>query len=366
MKNRVFIAERGGKYLRAEITDVVKVVWNRIRDDVSECTIDIIFTSEECHYHIAEAEPVRDELVVIRNDGRVWEGPIIYHNLTKGSARLRARDVLFFTQRTVCKRKWQPSSILTSGRVPTVIQRANEIIDTEMRDWERAGINFVDHIVSYTDPGTAKTTRVTEAWSQYVWDDLEAMAARGGLDYTVVNRSLYLHDTHTFIGMGRTLTDHDFLDNLAIIKYGVELAVTSVTTDNLGKHGATSVEDEFYGPVELLAAAYDLNSSTDRITQEELDDQAERNIRSRYPVPAVVRVPEQVQMNPETVDELIDSFLIPGVGFPVRTQVTGKTYESVMKFDQLTVEEDAEGERVKVKISSAPVGSGFEEDVEVT
>jgi hypothetical protein len=359
VRNTVYLADRGGKYVLGQIDDAIRLMWSRVRDDVSEADIRVNFTSEKCRTLLSMADPVRHELVFERDGERVWEGPITYKNMSQGSALLKARDPLFFTQRTVCKRK-HSDRYKKGKKLRTVVERAEDIIRTEMPPLERAGANILDHIVTYKNANDAKTTRVTAAYSQYVWDDLEAMAARGGLDYTMVLRSLYLHDTHRFIGRGRTLTDSDFLGALSIITYGVELSIGSYATDNNGKKGFYIVDDDYYGPIELLASAYDLGETTDKVTVEELQDQALRNARKRYPAPTIILVPENVQVNPETVDELMP-FFIPGVAFNVQTQVTGETYEAEMKFDGLRVEESSEGEKVFVRITNAPIGSEDDE-----
>jgi hypothetical protein len=360
VRNAAYIAVRGGKHYLGQITDVVRIKWGRVRDDVSEAELLVNFESEECQRLVSEAEPCFHEIVIERDGQRVWEGPITYKRMERGQAELVARDPVFFMQRTVCKRKWSSAY----PNVESVIDRAERVIRKEMVPLEQAGANILDHIVTYKNPDDAKTARVSAAYSQYVYDDMEALAARGGLDYTMVLRSLYLHDTHYFIGQGRMLTDDDFLDSLSVITYGVELSVGSYATDNLGTKGAYIYADEYYGPIELLASAYEIGSTTDKITVKELEEQAERNARHRYPAPTVIRVPENVQMNPASVDELMPYF-IPGTAFPLRTTVTGQTYEAVMKFDQLNVEETGDdGEVVKVKITAPPVGSGLEEVVD--
>jgi hypothetical protein len=362
VKNVVYLADRGGKYVLGQLDDVVQIRWGRVRDDVSECSITLFFTTERCQQLVAMADPVRHELVVERNGERVWEGPIIYKKVSGGVAQMRARDPLFFTQRTVCKRKWNSRGNKKTGKkTDTVIERTVKILKNEMRPLERAGANILDHIVRYDFPDDAKSTRVTAAYSQYVWDDMESLAARAGMDYTMVLRSLYLHDTHRFIGRSRMVTDADFLEAVEIITYGVELSVNSYATDNLGTYGKASIADDYYGPIELLATAYEVGSITDKIDKEELEEQATRNARNRYPAPTVIRLPENTQVNPETVEELFPYF-IPGVAFPVQTMVTGEVYEATLKFDALTVEEDSDGERVFIRLAAAPIGAETDEN----
>jgi len=78
-----------------------------------------------------------------------------------------------------------------------------------------------------------------------------------------VGRKTILWDTHEWIGMGRTLTDDDFTSGIEMSEYGVELAVTSYVTDNAGAVGVSylSFDEDYYGPVELLAGAYELGDA---------------------------------------------------------------------------------------------------------
>jgi hypothetical protein len=144
----------------------------------------------------------------------------------------------------------------------------------------------------------------------------------------------------------------------------VELAVGNYSTDNNGKHGDFITSDNYYGPIELLASAYEIGQVTDKVTKAELEEQSRRNARNRYPVPTVIRVPEQVRMSPDSVDELMP-YLIPGVAFPLQTSITGTVYEQTMKFDQLNVEETGdEGEVVRVVLTSPPIGAELAEGAE--
>jgi hypothetical protein len=362
VRHQVFIADRGGAEadIKEEITGLTQVKWGRIRDGVSEAQIDMRFKSTACEKLLTQPRLAMRYEVIIKRDGeRVWEGPIDRRNLSGGAAKLFCRDVLLFTQRTPCLNKW--SSAFADGGPEFVTARTMRILNGEMGIWSTWGANLLPHIIVKQTASTAKTTRVTLPGSQYVWDDMEELAARSGMDYTVVNRSLYLHDTHQFLGMGRRLTDADFLADLEVVEYGLELATRSVVNDGQGHYATRSVTgDEFYGPFGLLASAYDVKVSTDRIPLSELEEQAARNIRSRYPTPLILRVPENAQLRPSSVDELMP-FLIPGTGFPVYSIGSGLEVQQVQKLDRVDFLETEQGETVTVALSAAPIGAGLED-----
>lgn len=355
----VFLADRGAQDSKIieQLDGETLIRWNRVRDDVSEAEIVLNGMGRDCRNALSrDGLAMRYEIVIKRNGRRVWEGPIIRPHTNKGSARIFCRDMLVFAQRTPCLSKY--SSAFGSGGPEYVTARTMRIWDAEMDIWLPYGANL-GNIVVQQNTKTAKTTRVSEKFSQYVWDDMEELAARGGMDYTVVNRSLYLFDTHQFLGMGRRLTDADFLAELEVVEYGLELAVRSYVTDGLGHAQSASSADSYYGPVGLLASAYDVKTSTDRIPDSELLAQAKRNRRSRYPAPIVLKVPENSQLAPGVVDDLFP-YLTPGVAFPVFSDATGRTIQQVQKLDRVAVEVTENGEQVAVTLSAAPVGSGME------
>jgi hypothetical protein len=356
-KNVAFLTDRGGRRILGQFDGTVEVRWSRRRDDVSQGSVHVRDAGKSASSFMHSVEAVRHELLIVRNDEEVWQGPMMLPKQIGPTAVFTARDMLFFTQRTVTKQAWS-SAFPTSE---SVIERTERILRQEMIPWDAAGARFLQGLRPVHGADDAGTGRVTPAYSQYVWDDMDALAARSGMDYTVANRLLYLHDTHNFLSMGRRLTDDDFLNYLEISQYGTELAVVNYVTDNQGRAKASRVVDDYYGPVELLASAYDLgNATSTEITDQELQEQATRNARSRYPAPRVLRVPENSSLKPSVVDELMP-WLVPGNGFEVYSNSSGREISNLQKLDKVDVIENVRGERVTVSLSPAPLGSGVEE-----
>jgi hypothetical protein len=355
VRNRAYLYDRGGEHLLGTFGgEQVSIRWERVRDNVSEAAVTIQISDAACRSALREARTVRHELVIERDGARVWEGPIIHLTLVGTGGVVRARDALFFTQRRVCHLRH--SSAFPA--IESTVARTVRILNQEMGAWEAAGARLLDNIDAYDNADVARTSRVTPAYSQYVWSDMDALAERSGMDYTMNGRRLVLHDTHQFIAMGRRLTDVDFLKPLEVSEYGVELAVTNFVTDGQGTARAYTVEgDDYYGPVELLASSFDDGAASgEKVPPEELEEQAQRDARARYPSPVILRVPENAQMNPATVDEVFP-YLVPGVGFPIFSDSSSRTLSAIQKLDKVSVVEDSNGESVSVSISSAPIGS---------
>lgn len=358
-RNVAFLTDRGGQKILGQFDGIVEIRWARRRDDVSQASVHVRDAGRRASKFMKDIEAVRHEILITRDDEEVWQGPITLPKQAGSTGVFTARDMLFFTQRTVCKVAWS-SAYPTSE---TVIDRTERLLRQEMIPWDAAGARFLQGLRPVRGTDDAGTSRVTPAFSQYVWTDMDALAARSGMDYTVANRLLYFHDTHQFLAKGRRLVDDDFMGMLETSQYGTELAVVSYVTDNMGRAKASRVPDTYYGPVELLASAYDEGTaSAEPITDVELQEQATRNARSRYPAPRILRVPENSQLRPAVVDELMP-WLIPGTGFDVYSDSTGREIQSVQKLDKVDVIQDVRGERVSVSLSPAPLGSGMEEVV---
>lgn len=356
-----YLADRGGNVdsILGQFTGTTEIRWQRKRDDFSVGSVHVRDMSAKCSRLMSRVEAVRHELLIMENDELIWVGPILLPEREGAAGKISARDMIWFTQRTVCKEKWSSAHPVNE----THVERTVRMLKKEMKPWDAAGARFLQGLHPIHDADDARTTRVSEKYGQYVWDDMEALASRSGMDYTVAGRTLYLFDTHNPIATGRTLTDKDFLADLRVAQYGSELAVTYYVTDNLGRAKASRVPDDYYGPVELLASAYDSGTaSSTRIPDAELSEQAARNIRSRYPAPRILRVPENSQLRPEVVGNLMP-YLVPGTWFEVSSDSSGKRITSQQKLDRVEGVEDAAGYRVSVSLSPAPLGAGNEDEV---
>lgn len=360
MRNRAYIYDRGGTTPLGQINGIVRTKWNRQRDSFSTAEIVGRATAPDCCALMERTRSVRHELVIERDGERVWEGPITNLELSDGGGfTVTARDICFFLNRTVVKTTF--SSAYPSIRAVT--EHAEAVIRAEMANGEDYGFNVLNGLQVFTNPETANTSTVTSAYEGYVWDMLDQLAQRSGLDYTVVNRSLMLNDTHQFLAQGRRLVDADFLAAPKVTEYGVELAVGNYVSGMDGAYGEVVVTEglDYYGPIELLASSYGSGAvDAEPPTQEELDEQATRNARSRYPAPIVLRVPENSQLAPSSVEDLFP-WLVPGTAFPVYSNATCREIEQIQKLDRVSVEETSNGEKVSISLSSAPVGSGIME-----
>lgn len=211
----------------------------------------------------------------------------------------------------------------------------------------------------------ARTAARTLPYEMTAFEHIDNYAARGGLDYTVLGRSIMFFDVHQRIGQTPMVTKDDFIGDPIITQYGMELATYVAMTDGKGNFGAAGGVDEYYGEWEILHQAYDEDAQgsnpEDPPSVEEMRSQAERTYKQGSKPPLVVRVPDNTRLNPNGVLKISD--LVPGVWIPLSATLPGRTVSQMQKLDSMTVEETANGgEVIKVTLSPAYVENFVEED----
>lgn len=355
-RHRAFLYDRGGERRIGELGPLRQVRWGRTRDDMSAANIFVRTPDPACEEVVAQIEPGRHELVLFRDSERVWEGPVVRTAEIGTSIEVDARDVTHYLNRTIMRSAYSNAY----PRIGYATERLRKIITTEAARKEALDppINLLPHMKITTHKATAKTSRSTYAYEKYVYEELDSLAAKGGIDYTVVGRALIINDVNDVIGQGPALSSADFDGDITVSLYGMETATRSAVTDGMGKWAAFGGVDDYYGEIELLHTIYDEDTTAaeraaDDITKEEMAAQARRNMSGRYPTPVLIRVPEGATLRSDKASEIMD-FLVPGVRFLIRSDKTYRKVTQVQKLDRLVVEETGDGERISVTFSPAP------------
>lgn len=349
-RHTVSIYDRGGRVRLSELVDVAGVTWNRVRDDISEANITL--TGRSCEVQnelLTTLRSSRHEIVIHRGDERVWEGPISRLTGTRSSFEIHARDVLHYAARTTMRAGYNNAY----PNIGYVIDRAYSILVNELNRKEALtpAINVLPHVVRHQKPTDAKTSAKTNPYQYQVWEHVDSLAARGGLDYTVVGRAIHLWDVHEPLSITPVLTQADILGDITVTEYGMELATITHATDGKGLVGTAGGNDLYYGEVELLYTSEDEEENPEDSTPEGLRSQALRNLAGRNPTPVIVRVPDNSTLNPNGVLRIQD--LVPGVWIPVQAEVVGFNISQMQKLDEVTVRETGEGENISVRLSPA-------------
>lgn len=351
-KHTAWIMDRGGKRRIHEITDISRIIWNRVRDDISTASVNIKIGigSNQGDFLATLAGAVgRYELCIWRGDDRVWEGPITLCTFTKDGLIINARDPFHYAARTIMRAAYNNAY----PNVDYVVNRAKRVIVAELARKEALDppINVLPFLVDHQAPSDAKTSRNTPAYFSYVYEHIDEMAARAGMDYTVIGRAIHLWDTSKpAMGYTPTLTETDFLGDLYVSVYGMELGTSAAVTDGKGNFGVSGGVDPYYGEWERLETAYD-EDATIAPTQAELQSQAARNNAGRNPVPLQVRIPDNSTLNMDGVLNITD--LVPGIYMPLRATLNIIEISQMQKLQTVKVTETAGGETVQVTLFPA-------------
>lgn len=351
-----YIYDRGGRQRIGQIDPLTSVVWNRQRDEISIGNVVTAMPSADCAALLETVEPNRHELVIFRGKDRVWEGPITRIGFHRTYVEVEARDVMHYAYRTILHAEYDNSY----PNIVTTVQRSlNVLAELGRKEALTPPINVLPYVTAYTTPNDSRTSRRTVPYQSTVYEDIDSMAQKSGMDYTVVGRSILLFDTHTVFAKTPTVTEADFLGDIVVTMYGMEHATHSVVTSEEGIYGSAGANDPYYGEWEILDTAYN-EEGTDPPTQAALQSQAERNLNGRNPVPLVVRVPDNSTLNPAGVLTIND--LVPCVRVPLRATLTAKKVAQMQKLDSVKVTETAEsGETIQVTLAPA---SKNDEDAE--
>lgn len=382
-KNRAFIYTRGGQRLIGEIKAPTLLRWQRIRDDISGALLVLEEWDREDAALLRSLREWRHEVVIFRTneDGeqeRAWEGPITRISGNRARLEIEAKDPMAYVYRRIMRQGYTDAYQVINGQVvggketngeatgqKTVVQRATQII---LNALVYDDPNIIGYLTPLNAPDDARTSRVRRDYSRTAWEEIDDLAATAGLDYVTVGRRIILNDTHRSIGKLPEMGDSDFSDPPLITGYGMSAANYFAVTDGNGIWGAVMPRGvNTPGPegwIEQLATAYgeeavtggDANLSREQINSmvAKFKSQAERNISGRWPVPQIVRVPDNSTLSPSL--QVGINQLVPGIWVPLRADNGIRSVAQWQKLDSMTVEQTAEDEKINVVMSPAPNG----------
>lgn len=399
--HRVFVYEQGGTRLVGEINSIAQAQWGRKRDDISSANIITTGFDEDCGRLLGGLRSWQHELVIFRDDERVWEGPVTRITYQVDHVEIEAKDVMAYVYRRIMRQGYNDSyhciatDPVTGNCLPgaqlglsTVVNRAARIIIDALG---RGDPNVLGYLTVLNNAGDARQSRVQPDYSKTAWEEVDDLASTAGLDYVTVGRRIMLWDTHNPIGKLPEMRDEHFSDPVIVTEYGMNLANYFAVTDGNGIWGAAFPlgtvapplvvnpalnqigSFSYYGPIEQLASSYgDADASEDAIDpsaltpealaqlQASMASQAARNIAHRWTTPLIVRVPDNSSIHPDT--NLGINQLIPGVWIPLRATKTNRVVAQWQKLDSVTVTENSTGEKIQVVMSPAPNGGDDDPD----
>jgi hypothetical protein len=370
---RAFIFDRGGLVQRGEITAFTKLHWSRLRDDLSPGSVAIENYDSDLGDLLSKVHSWMHELVIYRDDERVFEGPIVHRTMQKGKVTLSARDVMGYVYRRILRQGYNDSYHKVDGvqlGLKTITERAGLIIINAL---SYADPNVLPYLTVVQTGEDAQQSRIVPDYSKTAWQEIDDMAANAGLDYTTSGRRIILWDTHHPLGVLPEMRDGDFTDPPVVTEYGMSMANFFAVTDGngnwghatpLGTNSTTNPWHQSYGPIEQLASSYgdaavvdtaELTPQALAVLVEDLRAQARRNIANRWPTPLVARVPDNSGLSPHAPVSI--NQLVPGVWIPLRVEEIVQPFAQMQKLDTLNVTVEDGKETVAVVLSPAPLSS---------
>ncbi len=365
----VAIYDRGGTRIIGNLESLTRVKWERVRDDVSTAVVTVAQPSQDCFQLLNDISCNRHEMVIFRGGERVWEGVITHIGRHADVFEISARDVVHYLYRTAMHSEydnasyWFPDAKDVDNRVwvdnvAPVVDRVHNIITAElnrMKETLDPPVNVLPYLTTVRAADINDERRVnrkTIPYAHTVYDEMESLASYNGLDYTAVGRRIILNDNRVPIGKTPPVTERDFLSEIVVTSYGMDSFTRAYTTGEGGMYGVSGGVDPYYGEWENVEQMFN-EDSVEPPTQLSLDNAASMNMIGRLPVPTIVRVPENSQLNPTGPLSIQD--LVPGVIIPVRATLTSIVLIQNQKLNNVTVEETGDsGEAITVTLGPPP------------
>jgi len=346
---RVMVADRGGGVELGEVTDIIRLKADWVRDDIGACSLTVGKPSAACCALLAQARTVRMELVVYRNGVRVWEGPITRLAYFPDYIEVDAKNVVWYLSRRVLE--------VAIDNTGVSVNAVDLVLDTLLAHYSATDdpFNIGPWLMKINGPDDARTANKHEAYSKTLFEFLDRYAEDGGLDYLVRGRRIVVVDTHTKVALLPKLTDEHFFDSLGVVEYGSELATRSYVDNTQAAVGVALAPQEwqdYYGPIDKVVTNDTEQGADAETSQNVLSEQADRLLGRGYPAPMDVLVPENVGVNPNVPVEFTD--FMPGAIVPVEARLTCRSLVQYQRINALSTTWTTDGESVSVSMIQAP------------
>lgn len=348
--HRIFIYARGGVTPITELAPVSSVRWERIRDEISTAACSI--PASACCEELGNLRTILHELHIERNGDVVWQGPITRIEYEHDQVQIYAEDILWVPKRMVLEQGYSQAY----PNMYSVVSRMEWL----MRDqcYARFGDpwNMVPHVRALHYANEPKSSRITNSYQYTVWEDFDLYAEDSGADYTVVNRDLFMFDTHLAWNIIPEL-DENFISQFPrVVEYGNEVATRGFVTNGLGQAGIATQPDMGYGVIDHLITRQQ-DGNPDGPTGEEIAEwsrSAAHAIDGRVPAPVGVVIPANSTLLPGapwTID-----MLIPGSWFQINIESLCRNVTAWQRLHHIQVTEEApSGETVQFTAVSPPM-----------
>lgn len=214
-----YLYTRGGRFRLGKFDGVIEGRWERAKNDISSALVTVSVEKCGCDF-LGDIRSMHHELVLYRDDLRVWEGPITRVEYTPTTVTVNAKDVLFYLARRVNRGRFHTGN---------VVDEAAALVS--------AALTYDDaNIQHFVTSSTRRSSDVfTCAWNRgenYYFDALQDMVD-AGLAFTALGRRIILWPSSKQIGQTPLLRSaQDLQADVTVIEDGVSLATRVVVAGN--------------------------------------------------------------------------------------------------------------------------------------
>lgn len=332
-------------FLLGTLDDLVRIEWSRVLRDFSEATVTVRISgaSDSCCALILYAWRYSTQIRIHRHMGgaaRVWEGEVVQVISTAGSDEIQiiCRDIVYRLDRCVNTHNLN----YTTAEDIAVIAR--DIIVDNLTDSHQNPDDDSIIIPGITIiPGPRNYKYRPGALVDYVGNILRRLAQAYGLDFTCVNRTLYLWRRQT--GRDQTaarLTSSDISEEMEIVFNLLEAVSYGFATTQQedsdktdpgwpGKTRGTGTIGGPWGRLDRLTRVNDPDADLDDLLRA-----AQNLIWNGLPPPIQLRMPGTARLN--TTAPIDVATLIPGVRVDVFVEAPCMAVRQGMRITNLFVE----------------------------
>jgi hypothetical protein len=344
----------GGKTL-CDVTDNVTFSkWGRELDNDSQVEVSIHLegdaAGDACCECLAGLRTWRNEIMAVRDGDIVWgPGPLVTIQIQRHIAHLVARDApIAWLDRRLVHNDYSFVDVDMATVAQTVVEDALlEGLAAELPASVRDAC--ILDFATFTDTGKPVTLEIranTKTGGEVLRD-----LAQTGLDFTVVNRALYVGSGFQFGPIG-PLRDADFAEDLMVAERGLAAATNwYVSSDN--EQGQCGGVDEFFYLIERGVEGQPASTSVDSLSREACDRLAGSN-----PPPLIVTVPSEGQLTQTA--PVCPRSLVPGTMVDLAIGELCRPATVRERLTSVRFTNDGTGERAGITL--APVGEFLSEE----
>lgn len=349
-RNTAAIYDRRGEHLLLPIAHATEVQWGRTRNATSTASVTVTTAMDPgCVTALGSVHTWGHELVIFRDEQRVWEGPINRISYTRAGVTIAAVDETGWLARRRIRLARGPVLDTSAFPVPQPVTTEGDLILT--RAFAPDDPNVLAHRATFTHASAVEVVRDVQANSGTYADDLNALTDQG-LNYTAVGRAILLWPDVRLLGRTDTIVpERDMVTEVEVTEDGDDLATqaTAYNREGLARtvsaDGVTAGVSTFYGLHDRLVDAGDITTGA------ALTEVATAAIDLAHPAPLLVTVPSGAKLTCEAPVAI--EHLVPGVLVPIESAVTARKVTATLVLDAVSVTQGPGGEDVTITLSPA-------------